>query len=384
MYHVWYLTSSTAILTGMIHIGIDSRLTYYRTGGTATYIRELVRALHALDDQNRYTIFRSRKDKSPDTVGFHQAHLWTPSHHKWERLSLSVELLPHRLDVFHSPDFIPPQYGAHRHVITVHDLTFLHYPEYLTADSRRYYNDQIQWAAEHADHILTVSESAKNDLIRMLNVSPEKITIQPHGVDHQHYRPMDQSRLTEILTRFGVTPGYFLFVGTIEPRKNLDHLLTAYAALRTQSSTVPDLILIGKRGWLADALIERIGHSVNVRWLDTVTDADLPAFYNGARALVLPSFYEGFGLPILEAMACGTLPVVSDRSSLPEVAGDVGLRLQPEEPASITQALHAVLDADPDWLQAQREAALARAATFTWEHSARIARDVYQKTVSNP
>ncbi len=371
----------------MIHIGIDSRLTYYRTGGTATYLRELIRALHALDDRNRYTIFRSRKDRSRAAGDFghtfRHARLWTPSHHRWERLALSAELIRHRLDVLHSPDFIPPLYGARRHVITVHDLTFLHYPDYLTADSRRYYNDQIQWAVEHADHILTVSESARQDLIQMLNVTPEKITVQPHGVDHQRYRPMDSGSVNDALKPFGISTGYFLFVGTIEPRKNLDGLLTAYAALQEQHPDAPELVLIGKRGWLADQLIERIRNSVHVRWLDQVTDADLPVFYNGAGALILPSFYEGFGLPALEAMACGTLPVVSDRSSLPEVVGEVGIQIQPDDPDNITDAMKQVMNADESWLQAQREAAIRRAATFTWERSAQIARDVYQKAATD-
>lgn len=217
----------------------------------------------------------------------------------------------------------------------------------------------------------------------MLNVTPEKITVQPHGVDHQRYRLMDSGSVNDALKPFGISTGYFLFVGTIEPRKNLDGLLTAYAALQEQHPDAPELVLIGKRGWLADQLIERIRNSVHVRWLDQVTDADLPVFYNGAGALILPSFYEGFGLPALEAMACGTLPVVSDRSSLPEVVGEVGIQIQPDDPVSITDAMKQVMNADESWLQAQREAAIRRAATFTWERSAQIARDVYQKAATD-
>jgi glycosyltransferase involved in cell wall biosynthesis len=369
----------------MIRIGIDSRLTYYRTGGTATYIRELVHALAALDKENAYTVFRSRKQSAQDveTDGFPQAALWTPSHHRLERLALSVELLPYRLDVWHSPDFIPPQRGARHHVITVHDLTFVHYPQYLTDDSRRYYNDQIQWAVDHADHILTVSESAKNDMLQMLNVKPEKITVQPHGVDPQHYRPLEPQAIATALRPYDIEVGYFLFVGTVEPRKNLDGLLTAYAEVRAQRTDAPELVIIGKPGWLADQLIERLKVASHIRWLDNVSNEEMPAFYSGARALVLPSFYEGFGLPALEAMACGTIPIVSNRSSLPEVVGDVGLQINPDDPASITQAMQQILDADSTWLAEQRSAGLAHSKTFTWQRSAEIARDVYEKAAAS-
>jgi glycosyltransferase involved in cell wall biosynthesis len=377
----WFLLLPTAILSAMIHIGIDSRLTFYRTGGTATYIRELIQALEVLDKENTYTVFRSRKQGAQAIGRFHHVALWTPSHHCWERTALSLELLRHRLDVWHSPDFIPPWRGARHHVITVHDLTFLHYPQYLTDDSRRYYNDQIQWAVDHADHILTVSESARDDMIQMLNVLRQKITVQPNGVDHQHFRPMDKQQAQARLKHYGVAQDYFLFVGTIEPRKNLDGLLKAYSALHGLRNDAPELLIVGKPGWLADELLERIKAAPQVHWLNHVSDDDLPAFYNGAKALILPSFYEGFGLPALEAMACGTVPIVSNRSSLPEVVGDVGLQVNPDEPDSITQAMQHILDAEHVWLTTQRSAAVDRAKAFTWERSARIARDVYQQVV---
>ncbi|RMG81798.1 MAG: glycosyltransferase family 1 protein, partial [Chloroflexi bacterium] len=128
-------------------------------GGISTYIQRIVQALETLDTENRYTVFHSRKAKNSIVKRFRHGKLWTPSHHRLERLALSVELLPHRLDIFHSTDFIPPYHGGRRHVVNVYDLTFIHYPQYLTADSRRYYNDQIETAVNHADHILVISEA---------------------------------------------------------------------------------------------------------------------------------------------------------------------------------------------------------------------------------
>jgi glycosyltransferase involved in cell wall biosynthesis len=366
----------------MTHIGIDSRLTYYRTGGISAYTRRLLHALASLDDddERHYTIFHSRKEDYPQIGRFRHVPLWTPAHHRLERLALSVELARFRLDVFHSPDFIPPYRGAKHHVITVHDLTFLRYPQYLTSDSRRYYNAQIAAAVNHADHILVVSQSARQDLITLLNVPEIKMTVQPHGVDPQQYRPMPSAELTAAQKRLNLPEGgYLLHVGTIEPRKNILGLLQAYTDLLRRLSEAPPLVLVGQRGWLADETIAHIERTPQVYWMQNVADNDLPALYNLARGLVLPSFYEGFGMPALEAMACGVIPVVSNRSSLPEVVGEVGLQIDPDDPTTITNALYHLLTADAAWLTAQQNAAIQRAGQFTWERSAQIARTVYEQ-----
>ncbi|HEX2622391.1 MAG TPA: glycosyltransferase family 1 protein [Phototrophicaceae bacterium] len=371
----------------MINTGIDSRLTYYRTGGTSTYIRQLLGALAAFDltlpvQENHYTIFHSRKEAYAPVGNFRRIPLWTPCHHRLERLALSVELARFKLDVFHSPDFIPPYRGAKHHVITVHDLTFLHYPQYLTEDSRRYYNNQIEAAVQQADQILTVSETSRQDLMTMLHVPSAKITVQPHGVDHQVYRPLPDEMLRRVQAHYHLPDHYFLFVGTVEPRKNIVGLLEAYMQLQTRLPDAPPLILVGKPGWLLEETLNKIKATPNVIWIQNAPDADVPALYNMAAALVLPAFYEGFGLPALEAMACGTIPVVSNCSSLPEVVGEVGLQVDPNNPDSIAEALYQVLAADSVWLQQQREAGIARAANFTWERSAQIARSVYEKAAA--
>lgn len=362
----------------MTHIGIDARLTYYRVGGTSTYIRYLLNALEAIDRHNTYTVFRSRKADEQLVRRFGHAPLWTPCHHKIERLALSVELARHRLDVLHSPDFIPPLRGAKRHIITVHDLAFLMWPEHMTDESRRYYNDQIQAAVDHADHILAVSEATKRDIVRMLNVPEDKITVQLHGVDPR-FTPLLENEIETVRRRLELPTNFLLYVGTIEPRKNIPGLLDAYEGLRKVMPDAPPLLLAGKAGWLADEVIARIDRTPNVIWRQDIEHDTLPAVLNMATVLVLPAFYEGFGLPALEAMACGTLPIVSDRASLPEVVGDVGLLIDPDQPATLTEAFAQVLNASPEWMNKKREAALARASTFTWERSARVALSVYEK-----
>ncbi|MCC6611984.1 MAG: glycosyltransferase family 4 protein [Anaerolineae bacterium] len=364
----------------MQHIGIDARLTSYRTGGISTYTRRLITALELLDHEHQYTVFHSRKAKETIVERFGAARLWTPAHHRIERLALTVELARFRLDLLHSPDFIPPLHGARRHVITVHDLTFLHYPDYLTADARRYYNDQIAWAVRHADHILVDSDATRRDLSAMLNVPDSKMTLCMLGVDPE-FRPLSDDEREQWQAQLDLPQDYLLFVGTFEPRKNIVGLLNAYATLIERHREItPPLVLAGTRGWLFDetmAHIARLNLGERVIWRERVAQEALPALYNLARVLVLPSFYEGFGLPVLEGMACGTVPIISNRSSLPEVAGDAGLQIDPDDLDTLVAALERALT-DDTWLLEQRKLALAQAAKFTWRHTAEVALATYQ------
>lgn len=362
----------------MTKIGIDARLTYYRDGGISTYIRRLVTALEQLDKDNDYMIFHSRKDDKSIVERFKRESLWTPAHHKIERLALSVELGWRGLDIFHSPDFIPPYRAAKKHVITVHDLTFLHYPQYLTSDSRVYYNEQIATACQYADHILSVSEATKNDLISILNVPEEKITVQAHGAGEQ-YKPLSQDKISPVLKTLDLPDNYILHVGTLEPRKNIIALLKAYKQLLSEMSDLPPVVLVGRRGWLFEqtqAEIVALDINQHILWRDNVTDEQLPAVYNGAAVNVTVSHYEGFGMPALEGMACGIVPIVSNRSSLPEVVGDVGLQVNPDDADNIADALKQALT-DSNWRDKQSKQAIERAKLFTWKRSAKIARDTY-------
>ncbi len=309
---------------------------------------------------------------------------WTPAHHRFERLALAVELAPRRLDLLHSPDFIPPLDGAYRSVITIHDLAFLRYPQFLTAEARRYYNGQIAAAAVRADAIIAVSESTRRDVLDLLHVPPEKVSTVLEAADAR-FAPPNADAVAAARARYRLPADYILFVSTIEPRKNVDGLLRAYAALRADLPDAPPLVLAGTRGWLYDetlALVEPLGLGSSVFWLDTFDYADLPALYGGARVFCLPSFYEGFGLTALEAMACGAPVVVSDRSSLPEVVGEAGLYADPDDPSSIADALHSVLT-DSALAADLRRRGLARAAQFSWQQAARQTLAVYERTLEN-
>ncbi len=362
----------------MAHIGIDARLTHYRVGGISRYTSAIIKAFEALQPQLNLTILQSRKAGAPLSRAFRSAKVWTPPHHRLERAVLSLELSRHRFDLLHSPDFIAPHRAARRHIITVHDLSFLHFPDYLTADSRRYYSGQIRASIQRADHILAVSRATKRDLVDMLGAPADKISVQLHGVD-EAFQPLPRSKSEAIMRELGLPGEFILFVGTLEPRKNLLGLARAWRDLKQALPEAPRLVLAGNPGWHYEPLLAElraVGLGENLIIKHGVEDAQLPALYNHARALAMPSFYEGFGLPALEAMACGTVPIVSRVASLPEIVGDVGALVDPQDPATIAAALHRVLS-DEGWRRRQSAAGLKRAAKFRWRDTASQILDAY-------
>ncbi len=368
-----------------MRIGIDARLVYYHQAGIGQYIVRLIQALAKIDRTDQFIIFKSRKDQSRilSQANFHREDLWTPSHHRFERWALSAELLPFKLDVLHSPDFIPPSRTRFPSVITVHDLAFLLYPRFLTRQSARYYG-QVDLAARQADHIIAVSESTKRDTIRLLGVPEEKITVIYEAAHPVFVPTADQNKLTQIRAQYNLPADFILFVGTIEPRKNLPTLLRAFRRLRDNYKSEAILAIAGNRGWLADdvdKIISELKLGDTVRFLGGVHNEELVYLYNAAQVFVFPSFYEGFGLPPLEAMACGTPVIVSNVSSLPEVVGDAGMLINPEDVEGLTVAMWRVLS-DEKLRREMSQKGLKRAQIFSWERAARETLDVYRKVAN--
>ncbi len=366
-----------------LRLGLDVRLTYYTSGGIAKYVRRLAAGLPALDPDNDYFHFYRRGHAETFSDRACRIDCWTPAHHRLELYALSAEIAPHRLDLLHSPDFIPPLAGGRRTVITVHDLTFLRYPEFLTADSRRYYNAQIRWAVRRADAISADSQATKADLVTLLGVDPGKVTVIYLGHDPE-FQILPRDRVSHTLARLGLTPGYLLFVGTFEPRKNVPGLFAAYFRLRQLLPDAPPLVLVGWRGWLFDKTAEvmrELGLESQVRFVENLPPEDLPAVYNGASVFVLPSHYEGFGFPVLEAMGCGVPCVISDRASLPELGGAAALAVNPDEPDALADALRRALTDSALRVEMSRQG-LEQTQKFRWENTARETLALYRQVLA--
>ncbi|MBA3531243.1 MAG: glycosyltransferase family 4 protein [Ardenticatenales bacterium] len=368
-----------------MRIGIDARILGYRRAGIGKYTERLIEQLAHLEKEDEFVILHSRKDKETlvHQPNFRRKTLLTPSHHRFEQWLLPLETLPLKLDLLHSPDFIPPFRRNYTSIITVHDLAFLKFPHFVTSDSAHHYG-QIDQAVRRTDHIVAVSESTKADLVSMLGAEERKITVIHEAAD-PIFRPIrDLERLREVRARHGLGDSpYILFLSTIEPRKNLGTLLRAFKALKDSYPAADGvlLVVVGEKGWLFEndlKLYEELNLQTCVRFLGRAPLEDLPMLFNGALMHVHPSFYEGFGLTPLEAMACGTPTIVSNVSSLPEVVSDAGLLVSPDEVEEWTTAMYRLLN-DSALRLVLRDKGLRRAAQFSWEKAARQHLDLYHR-----
>ena len=285
------------------------------------------------------------------------------------------------VEVFHSSDVLLWRQPGAVNICTLHDLTPLLFPELHTAENQELHKKKFRFAQERADVIIAVSEATKRDIVTHLGIAPERVQVVYNGVSSEFHPIEDHAYLEEVLRAQGLTPqGYLLYVGTIEPRKNLVRLVEAYARLCTLiPGPLPQLALVGPTGWCFKdvfATVKALGLEEAVKIVGQVPVEILPALYNGALLFVYPSLYEGFGLPPLEAMACGTPVVTSNVSSLPEVVGGAGVMVPPTDTLALAEALAALI-LDAERREALRQAGLTQASRFSWERAARQTLEVY-------
>ncbi len=371
-----------------MRIGIDVRLIYHQQAGISWYTLRLLQALSQIDRDNEYVLLQHRRQPDPLIIAdnFTCATLLTPVHHHFEQWPLSLETRLLGLDLIHSPDFIPPLHNRIPSVCTVHDLAFLLYPNLVTSDSARYYG-QIELAVRRANRIIAVSDSTRSDLVKLLGAPESKIDVIHEAADPL-YRPLDLHSARQRLLSAGISvpDRFILFVGTIEPRKNLGTLLRAYEKLRISYDVDVPLVLAGSPGWLSqdiNALVATLGLTDNVIFTGQILQNEhLCALYNLATMLVHPAYYEGFGLPPLEAMACGIPVVCSNAGSLPEVVGNAALMATPEDVDEWTVAMHRLLG-DKQLRTELREKGLVRAASFSWQKAAQETLETYRQAVAS-
>ena len=290
------------------------------------------------------------------------------------------------LDLFHATDFVLAPNGAKRSVLTVHDLAFHFFPDAAMPSLHHYLNVVVPRSVHRADHVIADSANTARDLENVWQVSPAKVSVVQGAVDHGHFRPItDPGQLQAVRVRYAAadTP-YILAVSRIEPRKNFARLIEAFHRARKEAKLPHRLIIGGRKGWLYDqifAKVEELGIGDAVHFCGFVAEDDLPALYSGADFVAYPSLYEGFGLPIIEALACGTPVLTGDNSCLPEAAGPGAVYINALDVDSIAQGI-IQLATDHDLRQRLAASGLAHAAQFTWERSADQLLAAYQKTLA--
>jgi glycosyltransferase involved in cell wall biosynthesis len=369
-----------------LRIAIDAHSVGAKLAGNESYAVNLIEALAQIDSANDYTLYVTT-DEARDR--FHQrwpnfkVHTTLP-HTPLIRipLTLSAELRKHPVDVLHV-QFTAPPFCPCPLVVSIHDLSFEHLPQTFLRRSRTQLRLTVRHSARRADHILTLSEHTRADVIDTYKIDPEKVTAIPLAAP-THFAPVtDDKELQRVRHTYVIDGDYVLCVGSIQPRKNLVRLIKAYASLRGNNpgTNFPKLVIVGKRGWLYDETLrtlEETGAQESIVLTGYVPEADLPALYSGALCFVYPSYFEGFGLPPLEAMKCGTPVIVGNATSLPEVVGDAGLQVDPFDIEAIAGAIGELLN-NPALRKELSVRGLERARMFDWRETARQTLKVYER-----
>jgi glycosyltransferase involved in cell wall biosynthesis len=362
----------------LLSLGAD-----YRSAGANSYIYHLLRHLDGVDGEYHYTAFLS--DHRFTTSGRMTLCLtrW-PTHRPaarvtWEQLIQPVALRRERIDLLHGLAFVAPLFSPCPTVITIFDLSFLRFPDAFRRVNRTYLRIFTSLSARRARRVIAISEHTRRDVIHLLGVPAERVDVVYCGVDAA-FHPRPATDVQDFRRRRRLPERFILFVGTLEPRKNVRRLIEAYAQMRDLDVR---LVIVGGKGWLYEdvfASVERLGLSNEVLFAGYVPAEELPLWYNAADLFVFPSLHEGFGLPILEAMACGTPVVSSNAASLPEVIGEAGLMVDPKDVEGLAAAMRQV-STDQNLREQLRERSLQQACRFSWEKAARQTIEVYQQAL---
>ncbi len=377
-----------------VQIGIDYTSAMHQSAGIGRYTREMVKALAAHSANSvefyYYLFVADGKNFEPILPGANFA--WCPTRltERWLarlwyrlRLPLWVEAWTGPLDLFHAPDFIlPPVKPGTRTVVTIHDLSFVREPDSVMPGMTAHLNQWVPRSVERADHVIAVSAATRQDLIELYQTPPEKISVLYHGVT-PNFKPIKEpAALNTVRQKYGLGERPFILsVGTIQPRKNYRRLVQAFAKIDPSFA----LVIVGSKGWDYEEIFAEVtqrGLAERVHFPGFVVDADLPALYSAASLFVYPSLYEGFGLPALEAMACGTPVVVSNQSALPEVISEAGLLVDPRDVEAIATTMANVL-ADQNLHRQLSQAGLIQAARFTWDDVAMKLLRLYQMVLNS-
>jgi glycosyltransferase involved in cell wall biosynthesis len=372
-----------------MHIALDYTAGIRQGAGVGQYVRSLVNAMLAQDASNKYTLITSgrptREHTFPSASNVRGRSVFIPDRYlnvlwyRW-RLPLYANCFTGPADIYHGLDFgIPPLIGRARKVVTVYDLAFLQHPETAVPSLTAYLNKVVPESVAAADVVAAISHATKQALIEHYKTPPEKITVVPCGIAPDFQRVGDAALLEATRRKFELQHPFVLSVGTLEPRKN--HLGLIKALYTVQKSKPAMLALAGGQGWLYEEtrrVVTELKLENKVRFLGRVTEPELLALYSLADVFAFPSFFEGFGMPPLEAMACGTPVITSNTSSLPEVAGDAAMLVDPHDTDAIANAIVRVLE-DEQLREELRRRGYLQAQRYSWPRAAEKMLAVYQR-----
>ena len=368
-----------------LHVALNAHLLSgqdsYRSAGVHQYILQLLHHLDGADQNVRITALVGSQAPAQAT-GLHlvRARQDTASPARrvvWEQLIQPRILRRIGANLVHGPVFVGPLAAPCPLVITIHDLSFIRFPRLFRPANRLYLKTMTRLSARRARRLIAVSRHTARESAQLLGIPQERISVVYHGVDPA-FRPLPTEQVVAFRERRNLPQCFVLFVGTLEPRKNLIRLVEAFARIRNGDSK---LILVGGKGWLYDdlfATVDELGLCDRVLLPGYVPNEELPLWYNAATAFAYPSLYEGFGMPVTEAQACGTPVLASNTTSLPEAAGDAALLVDPLEPEAIAAGLDRLLG-DRLLREQLRDRGLAHARTFTWSRTARETVEVYRQ-----
>jgi glycosyltransferase involved in cell wall biosynthesis len=373
-----------------MRISLDYTAALKQSGGIGRYTRGLITTLATLDRENQYTLMLTPDAPQAGLQFFHNHPNFKHKHYPlperwmtigWHRfyLPVPVEWFTGPVELFHSPNFILPPTRRAKTLLTVHDLTFIRHPQGAVDKLRRWLEEVVPRSLAQADHVLADSESTGQDLIDIYHLKPEKITVVGAGVEKRFQPIADPTILNQVRHRYRLPDKFILSLGTLEPRKNYTGLIRAYSQSPVRESH--HLIIAGGRGWLYDDIFAEAKASPvsdQIHFIGFVADEDLPALYSLADIFAYPSHYEGFGIPVIEAMACGTPVVCADNSCLPEVAGQAALQINAADIPALAEALHR-LATDQILREKAIQQGFRQTQKFNWPDAAKRLLAVYQR-----
>ncbi len=368
-----------------MHIAIDAHSIGTGLGGNETYAANLIEALAELDTINRYTLYVTKPEAVEKYAGRwpHVELRRTLPHTPLIRIPLTLTAELHRrpVDILHVQYTAPP-FAPCKVVAMIHDLSFEHLPETFKRRSWMQMRLTVRRTARTAAHILTDSVFSREDILRTYGLPPERVTTTQLAASSTFKPVTDPADLKRVREKYHITGPYLLAVGSIQPRKNIPRLIKAYASLVHDRALahLPKLVIAGKRAWLFEETLRAAGTSVarhNIIFTDYVPEKDLPALYSGAVCFIYPSYFEGFGIPLLEAMRCGTPTITADRTCFPEVVGDAGLMINPFDERALAEAIVRILT-DQRLREELRVRGFKRASLFDWRETAKLTLAVYE------